>query len=201
MKNIQYSADIKRLIAFDVETPNAANDRMSAIGITIIEDGAAAGTFTSLVNPETHFDRFNVALTGITPELAADAPSFPRLWPEIGPLLQSGLLAAHNAPFDLRVLALCLRSYGLDAPRYLPYVCTVQMGRRCYPELSDHRLDTLCRCCGIALDHHRAGSDSRACGELVLNYLRRGLTIAPFVRTYDLWDMRTLRRSEKRFYT
>ena len=28
-----------RYIAFDVETPNHLNNRMSAIGITIIEDG------------------------------------------------------------------------------------------------------------------------------------------------------------------
>ncbi len=29
-----------RYIVFDVETPRAANDRMSAIGISVIEDGA-----------------------------------------------------------------------------------------------------------------------------------------------------------------
>ncbi len=28
-----------RFVAFDVETPNRWNDRMSAIGITVIEDG------------------------------------------------------------------------------------------------------------------------------------------------------------------
>ena len=30
-----------RYIAFDVETPNFANDRMSAIGLTEVEDGAS----------------------------------------------------------------------------------------------------------------------------------------------------------------
>ena len=28
-----------RYIAFDVETPNCANDRMSAIGVTVVERG------------------------------------------------------------------------------------------------------------------------------------------------------------------
>ena len=32
--------DTGRYIAFDVETPNARNDRISAIGVTVIEDGA-----------------------------------------------------------------------------------------------------------------------------------------------------------------
>ena len=30
---------MERFVAFDVETPNAANDRMSAIGIAVIEEG------------------------------------------------------------------------------------------------------------------------------------------------------------------
>lgn len=43
-------------IIFDVETPNRANNRMSAIGITMINDGRIADSFFSLVDPETHFD-------------------------------------------------------------------------------------------------------------------------------------------------
>ena len=58
-----------RYIAFDVETPNHRNDRMSAIGITVIEDGAITREFYSLVDPEQEFDPFNISLTGITPEI------------------------------------------------------------------------------------------------------------------------------------
>ena len=43
-------------IEFDVETPNRANDRMSAIGITAIKDNRIAANYFSLVDPETHFD-------------------------------------------------------------------------------------------------------------------------------------------------
>ena len=50
----------ERYIAFDVETPNYANDRMSAIGVAVVERGGIADAFDTLVNPETHFDRFNV---------------------------------------------------------------------------------------------------------------------------------------------
>ena len=93
-----------RYIAFDVETPNWANDRMSAIGIAVIEDGEIAGEFYTVVDPETYFDRFNIDLTGITPEMAADSPAFPEVWHEIEPIMSSGLLVAHNAPFDMSVL-------------------------------------------------------------------------------------------------
>ena len=76
----------QRYIAFDVETPNFANDRMSAIGVSVVEGGAIVQEFYTLVDPEARFDRFNMALTGITPEDVAGGP----------PL--SGALAGAGAP-------------------------------------------------------------------------------------------------------
>ena len=46
---------MERYIAIDVETPNAANDRISAIGICTVEDGAIQSRFYTLVDPETYF--------------------------------------------------------------------------------------------------------------------------------------------------
>ena len=184
----------QRYIAFDVETPNFANDRMSAIGVSVVEGGAIVQEFYTLVDPEARFDRFNMALTGITPEDVAGAPTFPELWRELEPLMSGGLLAAHNAPFVLSVLYKCLRGYGISWRPQVPYVCTCQMGRRLLPGLPDHRLDTLCRHFRLELDHHHAGSDSRACGTLLLRYLEMGADLGPFLRTYDLRGSRTLRR-------
>lgn len=184
----------KRYIAFDVETPNYANDRMSAIGIAVVENGAIVDEFSTLVNPECRFDSFNVQLTGITPEMAAEAPTFLELWPTIEPLLSSGLLIAHNAPFDMGVLSKCLRAYGIRWLEAADYACTCQMGRCCCPELPNHKLNTLCDHFGIKLNHHQAGSDSRACGELMIRYLDQKLDIRRFRRNYDLLHTRTCNR-------
>ena len=54
--------------------------------------------FSTLVDPEVSFDYFNMKLTGITPELVEGKPTFPELWEQIGPMMDSGLLVAHNAP-------------------------------------------------------------------------------------------------------
>ena len=97
-----------KYVVFDVETPNRENNRMSAIGISVIENGKIEKEFYSLVNPETYFDYFNTQLTGISEELVEDAPNFAELWEEIEPIMSSGILAAHNAPFDLGVLKRCL---------------------------------------------------------------------------------------------
>ena len=174
-----------RYIAFDVETPNRLNHRMSAIGIAVAEDGKIVEEFYSLVDPETDFEPFNTWLTGISEESVKDAPTFPELWPRIEGLMSGGVLVAHNAAFDLGVLRRCLDDYDIAWKKSVPYLCTVQMGRRLLPGMS-HKLNDLCDYYGIALDHHQADSDSRACAEILLRYMQSGADVNAFIRTYRL---------------
>ena len=90
-----------RYIAFDVETPNRYNNRMSAIGIAVVEDGRIRDSFFSLVDPEQPFDWFNTQLTGIDAEKVKNAPNFAELWKKIEPIMNKGILVAHNAVFDM----------------------------------------------------------------------------------------------------
>ncbi|MBQ5973249.1 MAG: 3'-5' exonuclease [Oscillospiraceae bacterium] len=182
----------RRIVVFDVETPNQANDRMSAIGVTVVEGGAVTAEWGTLVDPECAFDRFNVRLTGITPQAVRGAPRFPELWPRLEPLFDGAVLAAHNAPFDLSVLARCLSDYGVVWRRTAEYVCTCRMSRACWPGMENHRLDTVCGALGIDLFHHNAASDSRAAAEILLACRRLGTRPERFLRQYDLALRRTL---------
>ena len=180
-----------RYTVFDVETPNSANNRMSAIGIVVLEDERVVDRFDSLVQPDTHFDPFNMELTGITPEKVTSAPNFVQLWPQIRPLMEDAVLVAHNAQFDMAVLSKCLRAYGIDWKDTVQYICTCKMSGVCLPRLANHRLDTLCGYYQIPLDHHQADSDAMACAELLMRMSplvdRNG-----FLRNYDLRVGRTL---------
>ncbi len=175
---------MKRFIAFDVETPNRDNNRMSAIGITVIEDGIITEEYYSLVDPETSFDYFNTKLTGINEETVWNAPTFPEIWEQIEPVMSSGLIVAHNAVFDLGVLKKCLSGYEIEWKPYVRYICTVQMGKRVLPNMS-HKLDALCTHYDIDLDHHQAASDSRACAKILLKYIEDGADISNHIRTYS----------------
>lgn len=179
---------------FDVETPNYTNDRISAIGITTVTDNAITDSYYTLVNPETHFDYFNIRLTGITPESVEDKPTFPELWEKIEPLMTSGILVAHNASFDMSVLAKCLNFYAISCPQEIEYACTCQIGRRCLPCMENYKLDTLCDALSIPLDHHNAGSDSTACAKLLLHYLDGGADIKRFIRRYNISGVCTVHR-------
>ena len=131
-------------------------------------------------------------LTGITPEQVRGQPDFPALWQLLEPMLAGCVLVAHNAPFDLRVLASCLHDYHIDWQPEAAYLCTCQMGKRAYPYLPNHKLNTLCDHLQLSLDHHKAGSDSRACALLLLNYLEKGLQPEAFLRTYRFADRKTI---------
>ena len=102
-----------RYVVFDTETPNRCNDRISQIGFCVVEDGIMGPERCFLVNPECSFDEFNIMLTGIRPEQCRCEPDFAELWSrELEEVFSEGVLVAHNAPFDMAVLAKCLRAYG-----------------------------------------------------------------------------------------
>jgi DNA polymerase-3 subunit epsilon len=61
----------------------------------------------------------------------------------------------------------------------------VQAGRRILPDMK-HNLDVMCDHYGIALNHHHADSDSRACAEILLRYMESGADVNSFIRTYRL---------------
>lgn len=174
-----------RYIVFDTETPNCRNNRMSAIGICVVEDGKIVEEFASLVNPEAHFDPFNIQFTGITPEAAAAAPTFSELWQEIQPLFDSGMLVAHNAVFDMGVLSKCLDAYGIRWHSWARYVCTVRFARAALPGMPNYKLNTLCNQLAIPLEHHQAGSDAHAAAELLLRCLEKG-DVSQCIRTYSM---------------
>lgn len=189
---------ISRAIVFDVETPNSANDSISAIGLTVVENGVVGDTYYTLVDPEAAFDPLNIALTGIRPDMVVGKPNFAELWQKMNRFFDAGLLVAHNAPFDMGVLTKCLRRYGIAWKTQVDYLCTCRVARAVYPSMPDHRLNTMCDRFHIDLDHHNAASDSRAAATLFSIYEQRGLIVPQFIRTYDLIYGRTLQKKRKK---
>lgn len=150
----------------DVETPNFSNSAISSIGLIHINtDGEIIEKYT-LVNPNQHFDTFNIELTGITPEMVKDAPVFKEVWNDIKEYFEDSILVAHNARFDLGVISKCLIREGLPIPN-IRYMCTVDLSRKYIPSKS-HKLNVLCDLLDIELIHHQADSDTKACMELFL---------------------------------
>lgn len=184
-----------RFIVFDLEMPGQRELRISAIGITVVENGAIVDSFYHLVNPETEFDPYVVDLVGITPQMVEDEPTFPEIWREIEELMSSGLLVAHGAPGDLRTLCACLNHYGIKWADKLRYICTCDMAQFFYPFAEHYSLDFLCEHIGCSLDHHNALSDSEGCARLLLEFIKNGFNPEDYVGVFNALKCQKIRKN------
>lgn len=163
-----------RYIALDFETGNASRLSACALGVSIFEDQTPAGELVTLIKPPAQVGKFhwgNVRVNHIKESMVVDAPTFDIVWRELADRVDGSVLVCHNAMFDTAVLCACLAHYHLPVPD-CRYVCTVKVAQRVWPQLVNHKLDTVAGALGIALNHHEAGSDARAAGLILQVALR-----------------------------
>ncbi|WP_107148187.1 3'-5' exonuclease [Lactiplantibacillus plantarum] len=172
-------------VAMDFETANAKRDSACSLALTVVRNNQISDEFYTLIKPESDFFWRNVQIHGIHEADVADAPKFPDVWQHIEPFFQRDrLVIAHNAPFDIGVLRNTLAHYGISAPEYLS-MDTVKTSQRFYPELPNHKLDTVCQALDIDLQHHHNPlDDSLACANILLTEAQAFGTeqLKPFVR-------------------
>jgi DNA polymerase III subunit epsilon len=155
-------------VAIDFETANERRDSACAIGWADVRDNQIVDVGEVLIRPrELRFEYMNVQIHGIREEDVLDQPFFSELWPDIWTKLQGRLVVAHNASFDMSVLRGSLYSNQVVVPR-LPYLCSMKISRRAWPDLPSHGLGYLAELHAIALQHHNAASDAQAAAELLL---------------------------------
>ena len=131
------------LAIVDLETTgaNASWDRVTEIAVIEVDGGELSGEWSTLVNPETTIPPAIQALTGITNDMVAGAPTFGALSRELHERLAGRVVVAHNARFDYGFLRQEFERAGM---RYVARtLCTVKLSRRLYPGHARHNLDSL----------------------------------------------------------
>lgn len=156
-------------VAIDFETATASRVSACSLGVAVIEDGHVTSTASWLLRPPgNRYDARNIEVHGITPARTLLEPSYAELFGEIEPFLAGRRMLAHSASFDISVLRALHDHYRLPLPN-AEYACSVAMARRAFPQLANHKLPTVCRHCGIELQHHDAASDAVACARIALD--------------------------------
>lgn len=155
-----------RYTAIDFETANSSMLSACSLGLVVFEDGIPVYEHITYIKPPAEFGKFNwynVRIHGIKASMVKDAPTFDQVWKEIHQYIENQLVVCHNAAFDTVVLYKLLEFYGIDIPEF-DYICTVKLSQQLWPEMENHKLDTVCNDLNITLNHHEALSDARACG-------------------------------------
>jgi len=158
-------------VVVDVEATGAKTppNRLIELGAYRIRGGRIVDKFLSLVNPEIPIPRFVATLTGISNEMVKTAPLFALVAPQWLDFVNDSVLVAHNAPFDTSFLNHEISRVYPGHRMINPHLCTVRLARRAFPELSNHRLDTIASHFSIPIvSRHRAGSDALATAEIFI---------------------------------
>jgi DNA polymerase III subunit epsilon len=159
---------MKNFIAFDFETANRSRHSICAVGMVIVRDGHIVDDIYQLINPEEHFDGFNIAIHNITPKDVKDAPTFDAFYHSVRDKIDHQTMVAHNLAFDGYALRDNLERYQIQSCSN-QLLCTLQLSKRLILGKRSYTLDSVCHHYGIDLtNHHHALDDARACADIML---------------------------------
>ncbi|WP_279245555.1 PolC-type DNA polymerase III [Candidatus Litorirhabdus singularis] len=153
----------QRIVVIDFETTGLSargGDRAIEVGAVAIEDGRIGATFQTLINPGRQVDSFIESYTGISNSMLAEAPNGREVFPELHEFVGDAVLVAHNASFDQNFLD--AEYQRVDCTRQQPFLCSMRVARRLYPDAPNHKLGTLVDYANVPITgtFHRALADA-----------------------------------------
>lgn len=147
----------------DIETTGSysAANGITEISIHVFDGINVVEKLETLVNPCQSIPRYIQAMTGITDEMVASAPTFEEISESVYNILKDKTFVAHSVNFDYSFIKgnLAAHGYILDCKK----LCTVRLSRKLIPGKQSYSLGNLCDSLGIYINNrHRAGGDAEA---------------------------------------
>jgi DNA polymerase III subunit epsilon len=155
-----------RYIAVDVETSGLnplQGGRVIEVAAVALRDGRIVAEYATLIDVTCEIHPGAARVHGITRRMLQGEPGPEEAWRGFLEFVENSPLIAHNAGFDIRYIRHELARLGLSLMNRS--ICTLSLARRRYPQLQNHRLESVARHVlgGIPseLRLHRALDDAR----------------------------------------
>lgn len=140
-----------------------------------VRDGRVVDTAYWLIRPPLGHDEFlewNVRIHGIMAVDVADAALWSEQLPDLLDFASGDHLVAHNAGFDMGVIAAACAASFTPTPSF-DYLCSLQVARKTY-HLDSYRLPVAAFAAGFEdFEHHNALADSLACAAIIVHAAAR----------------------------
>lgn len=163
----------QKITVFDFETTGFKDNRAVSLGMVVYENGQKIAEIYQMFRPGAPIEPGAQRVHGIRESDVRDKPTFAQMWPAIRPYLENHLVVAHNAKFDLGVLARECQAYGLDCEPLQTFCTLTYAKQHVQTPTRKHNLATLALHYGIDLSNaHNALDDSRATGELLFKMVQ-----------------------------
>ena len=167
------------VVVFDVESTGLDPTRDEIIqiaGIRLAPDGRVAEEFKRNIRPTCSVGG-SVRVHGLTDAwLAEHGEDAEMALAEFAEFARGAVLVGHNVTYDLGITSSCLARLGLPQLDYPCYYDTLDIFCRFYPNLPDHKLESLYKFCGAAhASSHDAMDDILATADILLYALRENI--------------------------
>ncbi|MGN0032205.1 MAG: 3'-5' exonuclease [Candidatus Limimorpha sp.] len=159
--------------AIDFEAANGNITSACSIGIVFVRNREIVGSFYSLIKPTpNYYDFWTTKIHGIKKSDTDNAPIFPKVWKQVDGLIKGLALVAHGKSFEERCLKALFEHYKMRGKKFNIY-CTHKASEIVFPDLENHKLQTVSAQCGYDLTkHHHALADAEACAHIALEVFR-----------------------------
>ncbi len=162
-------------VVFDTETTGlnpSQGDQIIQLGAIRIVNGQLLyhETIDQLVDPKRFVPPESVAIHGIEPSLLKGQPTIDKVLPHFHRFVDTSVLVAHNAAFDMRFLELQERKTGLEFTN--PVLDTLLLSSIVHPNQDSHSLEELAARLSVTIvGRHTALGDAIVTGEVLLKLI------------------------------
>jgi len=157
--------------AIDFETANSSPASACSVGLVKIRAGKVAERASWFIRPPFGHDAFlewNTRIHGIVADDVVGAKTWEQQYPDIVAFADGDVLVAHNARFDMGVIAGGCSATGIALAEHHS-LCSLQVARKTYT-LDSYRLPMAARAAGHeGFQHHDAAADAEACAAIVVH--------------------------------
>ena len=189
--------DEGRLTVFDVEstgTSTSTDEIVQLAAVTLNRDGQVTARFNRLVKPSGPVGESEKIHHISDERLKAEGEPPEKVFADFLAFTRNHILAGHNVSYDIHILMSQMRRLGMDPVETPAWVDTLEIFRRYYPELKNHKLEYLGE--AFKVHHkssHNAYDDILATAEILMyavnHHLRpemdaRRACISPYVSLF-----------------
>ncbi len=165
-----------RIVIFDVESTglDVTKDEVVQIAAMELQDGKVVHSFERFIKPQTTVGD-SALVHGFSDEfLEAHGQSANEVFQDFLQFIDGALLVGHNVQYDLKIVRSHMNRVGLSFDTLVGYCDTLDIVRRLYPDLKNHKLDTVSEFIGV--DHeptHNAMDDILATKDVLVKSMDR----------------------------
>ena len=161
-----------KFIAVDVETSNFQKSSICQIGLVVFENGKIQDTWTTLINPNEHFEWKCTDIHGINENDVVNAPTIPDVYEVIKSYLENNIVVSHMS-FDHLAFDKTFEKHGFEILNS-EWLDSARIARRTWEQFSKkgYGLANLAQHFNISFKHHDALEDARVCGLILLEALK-----------------------------